>query len=50
MVTFNTSHNFTNLQMDTAYIFSVFGTNMAGRGEIFIKMVRTSQINGNYIY
>ena len=48
VVTFNTSHNFTNLQMDTAYIFTVFGSNVAGNGGIVVKTIRTSRINGNY--
>ena len=49
IVTFNTSHNFTNLQMDTSYLFAVFGSNMAGNGDTVVKMIRTSRINGNYV-
>lgn len=46
IVTFDTYHNFTNLQMDTVYLFAIFGTNLAGKGDAAVKMVRTSRING----
>ena len=44
--TVNNSYNFTNLQRNTAYMFTVFGSNMAGQGDIVVKMVKTSQLNG----
>ena len=46
IATFNSSYNFTNLQENTAYIFTVFGSNMAGQGDVITTSFRTSQLNG----
>ena len=46
--TVNRFYNFTNLQEDTTYEFTVFGYNLAGNGNRVTKRVKTSKINGRH--